>query len=48
VSIRVSQDKEGVDRSNELAANWLREHASDVPSSAPQITEGEVLVTTSG
>jgi hypothetical protein len=48
VSITVAQDQTGVDRSNEIAADWLREHAADVPSSAPHITEGEVLVTTSG
>ena len=36
------------DGSNEIAANWLREHAADIPASTPQITEGEVLVTTSG
>ena len=48
VSVTVAQDKAGVDRSNEIAAGWLAEHAADVPSSNPQITEGEVLVTTSG
>ena len=32
----------------ELAAEWLREHAADVPSSSPHVTEGEVLITTSG
>jgi hypothetical protein len=47
VSVTVAQDKAGVDRSNEIAANWLREHA-DITSSTPHITEGEVLVTTSG
>jgi len=48
VSITVAQDKAGVDRSNELAAEWLREHAADVSSSSPHVTEGEVLITTSG
>lgn len=48
VSITVAQDQAGVDRSNEIAADWLREHAADVPASPPHITEGEVLVTTSG
>lgn len=48
VSITVAQDKAGVDASNEVARNWLAEHASDVPSVPPQITEGEVLITTSG
>jgi hypothetical protein len=48
VSVTVAQDKAGVDRSNELAAAWLSQHAADVPASDPHITEGEVLVTTSG
>ena len=48
VTITVAQDQAGVDRSNEVAAGWLREHAADVPSTPPHITEGEVLVMTSG
>jgi hypothetical protein len=48
VSVTVAQDQAGVDQSNEIAAGWLREHAADVPASTPQITEGEVLITTSG
>jgi hypothetical protein len=48
VSVTVAQDKEGVDRSNEIAANWLREHAVEIHSSSPHVTEGEVLITTSG
>ena len=48
VTITVARDQAGVDRSNEIAAGWLREHAADVPSTPPEITEGEVLITTSG
>jgi hypothetical protein len=48
VSITVAQDKAGVDASNEIARTWLAEHASEVPSHSPHITEGEVLITTSG
>jgi hypothetical protein len=48
VSVTVAQDKAGVDRSNEIAAGWLAEHAAEVPVSSPHITEGEVLITTSG
>ena len=48
VTVTVARDQAGVEKSNELAAEWLREHAADVPSSPPHITEGEVLVTTSG
>jgi len=28
VTIAVAEDRNGVDRSNELAAEWLREHAA--------------------
>ncbi len=48
VTVTVAQDKAGVDRSNEIAAGWLREHASDVPSTPPEITEGEALITLAG
>ena len=48
VSITVAQDQAGVDASNDIAKNWLSEHAADVPVSVPHITEGEVLITTSG
>ena len=47
VSITVAQDKAGVDESTVLAMNWLADHASEVQSAPPHITEGEVLVTTS-
>ncbi len=48
VSITVAQDKAGVDESTVIAMNWLAEHAAEVPSVPPHITEGEVLITTSG
>jgi hypothetical protein len=48
VSITVAQDTAGVDRSNEIAAGWLAEHAAEVPVSSPHITEGEVLITAGG
>lgn len=44
VSVTIAADKAGVDESNAAAANWLAEHHSDVPASAPHITEGEVLI----
>jgi hypothetical protein len=47
VSITVAQDKAGVDESTVLAMNWLADHASEVQSAPPHITEGEVLITTS-
>jgi hypothetical protein len=44
VTVTVCDDESGAQRSNELAANWLREHAAEVPASAPEISAGEVLV----
>ena len=38
VTITVAQERAGVDRSNEIAAGWLREHAADVLSTPPHIT----------
>ena len=48
VSITVARDKAGVDESTVIAMNWLSEHAAEIPTSPPHITEGEVLITTSG
>lgn len=48
VSITVAQDKAGVDASNDVARNYLAEHAAEIASTTPHITEGEVLITTSG
>jgi hypothetical protein len=44
-TITVCDDKAGCDESTQRAANWLRENASDVKSSPPQIASGEVLFT---
>ena len=48
VSITVAKDKAGVDESTVIAMNWLAEHAAEAPTTPPHITEGEVLITTSG
>jgi hypothetical protein len=48
VSITVAKDKAGVDESTVIAMNWLADHAAEAPSSPPHITEGEVLISTSG
>ena len=36
--------KEGVARSDELAAGWVKEHAADLVAGPPEITEGIVVV----
>jgi hypothetical protein len=43
-TITVCDDKAGCDESTQRAANWLRENASEVKSTAPQITSGEILL----
>ena len=42
-TITVCEDKAGCEESTQRAANWLREHASEIKSTPPQITSGEVL-----
>ena len=42
-----SRRTSGVDEANVIAMNWLADHAADVPTPPPHITEGEVLITTS-
>ena len=42
-TITVCDDKAGCDESTQRAANWLRENASEIKSTSPQITSGEVL-----
>ena len=42
-TITVCDDKAGCDESTQRAANWLRENASEIKSTPPQITSGEIL-----
>jgi hypothetical protein len=42
-TITVCDDKAGCDESTQRASNWLREHASEIKSTPPQVTSGEVL-----
>ena len=43
-SITVCDDRAGIDQSTRLAADWIRENASGLALSAPDITTGEVIV----
>jgi hypothetical protein len=45
VSVTVADDEAGADRSNEIAAGWLRENMPDAAPGAPEISAGEVLIT---
>ena len=43
-SVSLFVSKEGVTRSDALAADWVKEHAADLVTGAPEITEGVVVV----
>jgi len=43
VSTSVFQDKAGVDESNRMAAEWVRENIATLLPNPPQITAGEVV-----
>ena len=45
ISISVYEDQAGAERSNEAAANWVKENLTDVEISPPNIAAGEVAVT---
>lgn len=45
VSVTVCDDEAGAQRTNELAADWLRENVPHAASSPPEVTAGEVVVT---
>ncbi len=40
----VYDDQTGADESTRLAGDWIREHASEITQSTPQVTSGEVLI----
>lgn len=43
VSTSVFQDKAGIDESNRMAAEWVRENIAPLLPNPPQITAGEVV-----
>jgi hypothetical protein len=48
ISVTVCDDESGAQKSNELAAAWIRENMPEAASSAPEVSAGEVVVTTAG
>ena len=42
-SLSVFDDKEGADKSVELARDWVRENAAELIPNPPQVTEGTVV-----
>jgi hypothetical protein len=46
VSVTVCDDEAGAQESNAVAAGWIRENMPEVASSPPEISAGEVVITT--
>jgi hypothetical protein len=44
VSVTVCQDKSGTDESVRVAADWIRQNAGSIGTSAPSVLEGAVIV----
>ena len=42
-SLSVFEDKDGADKSVELARDWVRENAAELIPNPPQVTEGTVV-----
>ncbi len=47
-TLTVYDDRTGADESSRLAADWFREHASEIKVPTPQVTRGEVLIQAAG
>jgi hypothetical protein len=46
VSVTIADDEAGARRSNEVAAAWIRENMPEAAPSSPEISAGEVVITT--
>jgi len=44
VSITVYNDQAGAEESNRMAAEWVRENASEVAGNPPQVSAGDVVI----
>ena len=44
VSVSVYDDEAGIEESNRVAAEWIRENLPDLEVSPPQVTSGEVVI----
>ncbi|HEY3417749.1 MAG TPA: hypothetical protein VGM23_12770 [Armatimonadota bacterium] len=42
-SVSIFQDRAGAEHSNQLAADWARQHVADLLVEGPDITAGEVV-----
>ena len=48
ISVTVCDDESGTQRSSELAAGWIRENMPELASSPPEISAGEVAISSMG
>jgi heme-degrading monooxygenase HmoA len=46
VSVTVCDDEAGAQQSNTVAADWVRENMPEIASSPPEISAGDVVITT--
>lgn len=44
VSVTVCKDKAGTEESLQVARNWIKENASDLGTSPPEVSEGSVIL----
>lgn len=44
ISVTICKDKAGTDESLKVARDWIQKNASDLGTSPPDVTEGEVLL----
>lgn len=44
VSVSVYDDEAGIEESNRVAAEWIRENLPDLEVSPPQVSSGEVAI----
>ena len=48
ITVTVCNDRAGATESVRLAAEWVRQNAAGIPSSPPEVTEGEVKISFMG
>ena len=47
VTVTVCEDKTGAEKSNQIAADWIKQNMAGVVKKSPEIYAGEVVLTTS-
>ena len=47
VTVTVCEEKGGAEKSNQIAADWIKQNMADVSTKPPEVYAGEVVITTS-